>query len=46
MGIATTNPTTGEVIKTFAALTDAEIEQALQRSQQAFEHYRHVSFQQ
>lgn len=46
MGIATTNPTTGELIKTFAALTDAEIEQALQRSQQAFEQYRNLSFQQ
>ena len=30
MAIATINPATGEVVKTFPELTDAEIEQKLQ----------------
>ena len=45
MGIATTNPATGETLKTFAALTDAEIEAKLDRSQQAFEQYRNTPMQ-
>ena len=36
MAIATINPATGEVIKTFKALTEAEIEQKLQLSVRAF----------
>ena len=32
MAIATINPATGEVIKTFQALTEAEIEKKLQLS--------------
>ncbi len=40
MGIATINPTTGETLKTFEPLTDAEIERSLDRAQQAFEQYR------
>lgn len=44
MGIATINPATGEILKTFEALTDAEIAIKLERSQQAFEHYRLTSF--
>ncbi len=42
MGIATINPATGETLKTFEPLTAAEIEAALERSQQAFEQYRHT----
>ncbi|MCW2615480.1 MAG: Aldehyde Dehydrogenase [Frankiales bacterium] len=44
MAIATTNPATGEVVKTFEALTDAELEDRLERSHQAFLTYRHTSF--
>lgn len=40
MGIATINPATGETLKTFEPLTDAEIERLLDRAQQAFEEYR------
>jgi succinate-semialdehyde dehydrogenase/glutarate-semialdehyde dehydrogenase len=40
MAIATINPTTGETLKTFEPLTDAEIETKLERAQQAFEQYR------
>lgn len=46
MGIATVNPATGEVIKTFEPLTDAEIEIRLQKGQEAFEQYRKTSFEQ
>jgi succinate-semialdehyde dehydrogenase / glutarate-semialdehyde dehydrogenase len=41
MAIASINPTTGAVLKTFAPLTGAEIEQKLARSAQAFQEYRH-----
>ena len=40
MGIATINPTTGETLKTFEPLTDAEIEAKLDSSWQAFVQYR------
>ncbi|MBW4696153.1 MAG: NAD-dependent succinate-semialdehyde dehydrogenase [Lyngbya sp. HA4199-MV5] len=46
MGIATINPATGELIKTFEALTETEIEQKLSLAQQTFEQYRHTSFEQ
>lgn len=46
MGIATTNPATGETLKTFAPLTDAEIESKLDQAQQAFEQYRKTPMQQ
>ncbi|MGA7936401.1 MAG: NAD-dependent succinate-semialdehyde dehydrogenase, partial [Kovacikia sp.] len=46
MGIATVNPATGEVIKTFEPLTDAEIEQKLALAQAAFNSYRRSSFDQ
>ncbi|QZZ21504.1 NAD-dependent succinate-semialdehyde dehydrogenase [Leptothermofonsia sichuanensis E412] len=46
MGIATVNPATSEVIKTFESLTDAEIEIRLQKGQEAFEQYRKTSFEQ
>lgn len=44
MGIATINPATGETVKTFTALTDAEIENALALADRAFRDYRRVSF--
>ena len=46
MGIATINPTTGETLKTFEPLTDAEISVKLERGQQAFEQYRKTSMKQ
>ncbi|HEY9617401.1 MAG TPA: NAD-dependent succinate-semialdehyde dehydrogenase [Microcoleaceae cyanobacterium] len=46
MAIATINPATGETIKTFAPLTDAELETKLALAQQAFEQYRYTSFEQ
>ncbi len=45
MSIATVNPTTGEVIQTFPALTATEIEATLARSQAAFLAYRDTSFE-
>ncbi|MGH9494346.1 MAG: NAD-dependent succinate-semialdehyde dehydrogenase [Candidatus Sulfotelmatobacter sp.] len=44
MAIATTNPATGEVIKTFPALTDAEIERKLQLAVNAFRAGKKISF--
>ena len=44
MAIATINPATGETIKTFIALTDAELETKLQRAALAFTKYRNVPF--
>jgi len=44
MAIATINPATGETLKTFDALTDAEIETKLQRAASAFVKYRNVPF--
>ncbi|PSB32189.1 NAD-dependent succinate-semialdehyde dehydrogenase [Stenomitos frigidus] len=43
MGIATINPTTGETIKTFDALTAIEIEHKLALAQQTFEAYRNTT---
>jgi succinate-semialdehyde dehydrogenase/glutarate-semialdehyde dehydrogenase len=40
MGIATTNPATGETLKTFEAQSAGSIEQKLTLAQQAFEQYR------
>ena len=40
MAIATINPATGETLKTYEPLSDAEIETKLERAQQAFEQYR------
>jgi succinate-semialdehyde dehydrogenase / glutarate-semialdehyde dehydrogenase len=45
MPIATTNPATGQVLKTFEPLTDAQVEQKLQRAAEAFAKYRKTSFQ-
>ncbi len=44
MAIATVNPTTGETLKTFEPLTDAELEDRLARAAAAFRSYRRTSF--
>ncbi len=44
MAIATVNPATGEVLKTFEPLTAAQIEQKLQLATSAFQAYRRTSF--
>jgi succinate-semialdehyde dehydrogenase / glutarate-semialdehyde dehydrogenase len=44
MAIATINPSTGELLKTFEPLSDAQIEQKLQRATQAFERQKKTSF--
>src|ERR1039458_5042123 len=44
MAIATTNPATGEVVKTFEPLTAAQIEQKLQLAASAFRAHRQTSF--
>lgn len=46
MGIATVNPTTGELIKAFDALADAELEHKLELAKQTFAQYRHTNFEQ
>ena len=46
MGIATINPATGETVKTFEPLTDAEIEAKLALSQEAYRSYRGVPIEQ
>jgi succinate-semialdehyde dehydrogenase/glutarate-semialdehyde dehydrogenase len=46
MGIATINPATGETIKTFVPLTDAEIEAKLVAADTAYKQYRHLPFEQ
>src|SRR3972149_9585526 len=43
MPIATTNPATGQVLKTFEPLTAAQLEQKLQRAADAFAKYRKTS---
>ena len=44
MAIATINPATGEVLKTFEPLSDSQIEQKLQLASSAFSAYRKSSF--
>jgi succinate-semialdehyde dehydrogenase / glutarate-semialdehyde dehydrogenase len=44
MAIATTNPTTGEVVKSFEPLTPAQIEQKLQLAATAYHKHRQTSF--
>ncbi|MEK6441294.1 NAD-dependent succinate-semialdehyde dehydrogenase [Pseudonocardia sp. T1-2H] len=46
MAIATTNPATGETIRTFDALTDAQLEQKLQTAAEVFRTYRTTTFAQ
>jgi succinate-semialdehyde dehydrogenase / glutarate-semialdehyde dehydrogenase len=43
MEIATINPTTGETLKTFDALSNEEIEAKLSLAESRFESYRHTS---
>jgi len=44
MAIATINPATGELLKTFEPLTDAQIEEKLQRAASAFAKHRKMPF--
>lgn len=44
MAIASVNPATGELLKTFAPLTDQEIELKLALADRTFATYRHTSF--
>ncbi|HET8922644.1 MAG TPA: NAD-dependent succinate-semialdehyde dehydrogenase [Candidatus Acidoferrum sp.] len=44
MAIATINPATGQVLKTFEPLSDAQLEVKLQRAADTFATYRKVSF--
>ena len=46
MAIATTNPTTGEVVKTFDALSESELDDRLERAAVAFRSYRRTSYEQ
>ena len=46
MAIATTNPATGETVREFDALTDAQLEEKLQRAWDAFRTYRDTTFEQ
>ena len=42
--IASINPATGETLRTFEALTDAQIDEKLARAERAYRTYRHSSF--
>ncbi|MGB3535946.1 MAG: NAD-dependent succinate-semialdehyde dehydrogenase [Microcoleaceae cyanobacterium] len=42
MGIATINPATGELLRTFEPLNDTEIENCLESSAQTFQQYRQI----
>src|SRR6202163_639000 len=44
MAIATINPATGQTIKNFEALTDAQVDQKIQRATEAFPAFRKLSF--
>src|SRR6266853_4776691 len=44
MAIATTNPSTGELVKSFEPLTEAHIEEKLQLAASAFQKHRKTSF--
>src|SRR6202165_2909110 len=44
MAIATVNPTTGQLVKTFEALSDAQIEEKLAKAAETFVTYRKVPF--
>src|SRR5690606_2144044 len=44
--IATTNPATGETVKTFTAATEAQIEAAIARAAARFADYRRTDFAQ
>ncbi|HTP67641.1 MAG TPA: NAD-dependent succinate-semialdehyde dehydrogenase [Dongiaceae bacterium] len=44
MAIATTNPATGEVLKTFTALTDAQVDEKIAKASDTFHSFRETSF--
>ena len=44
MAIATINPATGETVKTFEALTDAQVDQKIDRAAEVFKTFRKLSF--
>src|SRR5579872_2811018 len=44
MAIASINPATGQLLKSFEAFTDAQIEGKLKRAAEAFSKYRRTSF--
>ena len=44
MAIASTNPTTGETVKEFAALDSSQVEQKIAAADTAFRSYRRSSF--
>jgi succinate-semialdehyde dehydrogenase/glutarate-semialdehyde dehydrogenase len=44
MAIASINPATGEVLKTFESLSDSQLEEKLQLASAAFSHHRRTSF--
>jgi len=44
MAIATINPATGQIIKTFEALTDAQVDQKIQLAANVFPTFRKLSF--
>jgi succinate-semialdehyde dehydrogenase/glutarate-semialdehyde dehydrogenase len=44
MAIATINPATGQTIKTFEALTDAQVDQKIQKATETFLSFRKLSF--
>src|SRR5437870_9692790 len=44
MAIATINPATGQVVRTFEPLSDAQIEVKLQKAADTFSSYRNVPF--
>ena len=44
MAIATINPTTGQTLKTFEALTDSQTDQKIQRAAETFPAFRKLSF--
>jgi succinate-semialdehyde dehydrogenase/glutarate-semialdehyde dehydrogenase len=44
MAIASINPATGEVLKTFEALTDAQVEEKVGRAAETFATYRKIPF--
>ena len=44
MAIATVNPATGQVLKTFEALSDAQLEVKLQKAADTFSIYRKTTF--
>ncbi|PSN12389.1 NADP-dependent succinic semialdehyde dehydrogenase, partial [filamentous cyanobacterium CCP5] len=46
MAIASISPTTGEILKTFTPLTEAEVDAKLALAAKTFKSYRHTSFKQ